>query len=417
LMRLYNSNKKLRPKIDEYLKKTRLYSNLSIKKISIEPDKSLSIEESAKMERVKNDIKKLRKEIAPHLNELNSCHDGLETHGLGVDTIELSKISKKLHKKELYIDFIRTDKYYYLFTINRKKELSFNMIDVSREELDKQIDTYRKTIINYGKFSSSYKKAKEEGKREDVDKFKKKMKNVELDTDRLAKSLYQTIFKKVKNIEKYKRVILSPDGLLNLLPFESLRTDTNRYMIEEQNIVYVLSGKELYKSRANERQFNNKEIACFSYINYDYNNTSQTVSPSSSKGGKDIYGIFNNDEAISPLNNKNEEAIIRNALFESKISSYRENNATKDALYSLKSPQILHISTHSFYGKDEEQKTLNPMLKSALALSGYNSIFDAPYTDTRGIMTALEFSTLNLEHTELVFFSSCKSGLGDMRSA
>ncbi|CAA6803756.1 MAG: Argininosuccinate lyase, partial [uncultured Sulfurovum sp.] len=49
--------------------------------------------------------------------------------------------------------------------------------------------------------------------------------------------------------------------------------------------------------------------------------------------------------------------------------------------------------------------------------SGYNEELKEGSFQNRGLMSALEFSTLNLYNTELVLFSSCESGIGDRHSA
>ena len=376
-LRHRKDKKEVQTKTVEFLKKTREYANLSLKKLA--NPKAISKKEQREIKRLEKDRTELERYISPYLSQLNKSE---------VDAPYW--ISEKLFGSELYLDFAKTDKYYYLFTLNKKEEVTADVLEGSVEEIDRLIRSFRAKII-----------AKE-------------------DTQYLGKKLYKLIFSKIKNLKKYKRVIISPDGLLTLLPFEALSTNNNRYMIEEQSIAYVLSGRDLYKSRKNERYWigksYNREIACLSYIDYDYTKENIPTSDSrGTKGGKNIDNIFNNFKGLKPLlKSKKEAEFIRETFPKNKFTSYSDKNATKEALYSLNSPQILHISTHSFYGKDNKLN-VNPLLKSGLALSEFNAV--VKYDDVRGLMSALEFSTLNLHDTELVMFSSCNSGVGDIYSS
>jgi CHAT domain-containing protein len=112
---------------------------------------------------------------------------------------------------------------------------------------------------------------------------------------------------------------------------------------------------------------------------------------------------------------KNEIQTMKTIFGEKQIKGYTQKEATKEVLYSLNSPQILHFSTHSSYVKDDSLKH-EPLVKAVLALSEYNAIAMDGHSN-RGVFTALEFSNLNLYNTELVFFASCESGLGDMAMA
>jgi CHAT domain-containing protein len=193
-------------------------------------------------------------------------------------------------------------------------------------------------------------------------------------------------------------------------------------------VVYVLSGKEVFRNREEDkRSLNNREIVSLFYVDYRFDGQSVKGSRGK-KGRKNIDGIFHDFEGLPILKStKDEGAFIKN-IFEtnrsfmfreknitkSPVTLLSEKNATKERLFSLNSPQILHLSTHSFYGEDDNRTTLNPLLKSVIALSEYNAIDN---DDMKGIMSALEFSTLNLKDTELILFSSCESGLGDIYSS
>ncbi len=385
LMELRNetkNNKKLKLKIEEYLKATRVYSSLYLKKLY--SSKKFTLKNEQELKQIEKKRWKLEKYITPYINDRSLWRGGVSMHD--ADILELSVISENINKNELYIDFIRTDKDYYLFTINSKKQLTFNKLNSNGENIDKLTKSFRAEIKN-----------------------KKNIKDI-------GNKLYKLLFTKVVNLKKYTKLIISPDGVLNLLPFEALWTNSKKYLIEEKNIVYVTSGKSLFKSRERDRYaYSHREIVSLSYLDYTYKNKKNIIVDTDETTDKKITEIFHRRRGLKLLKHtKDEDAFMRKLFPKYKFISYIEKNATKDMLYSIKSPQILHISTHSFYGEDDKKK-IDPLLKSTLALSEFNAIIKD--YNPKGVLSALEFSTLNLYNTELVFFSSCQSGLGDMHTS
>ena len=111
-----------------------------------------------------------------------------------------------------------------------------------------------------------------------------------------------------------------------------------------------------------------------------------------------------------------------------------EDQATENALKQIEAPRILHIATHGFFLQDVERPAPdsrgigvvgtgsplspsagvaveNPLLRSGLALAGFNSRSSG---SEDGVLTALEASNLNLFGTQLVVLSACETGLGDI---
>jgi CHAT domain-containing protein len=112
-----------------------------------------------------------------------------------------------------------------------------------------------------------------------------------------------------------------------------------------------------------------------------------------------------------------------------------EAGATENRLKQVEAPRILHIATHGFFLSDVERPepsgttsfiasdnpfasaaptnviTENPLLRSGLALAGFNTRSSGTED---GVFTALEASQLNLFGTQLVVLSACDTGLGDI---
>jgi CHAT domain-containing protein len=380
-LRVKTKDKKVKQVIEDFLQIKRNYAQLLLLKM-VNPKKFSTQQEKALKEAEKQE-QKLERYLAPHLEHYSSLFGGYIMRN--PELFDISNITDILHPDELYIDFAKVGNEYYSFTINSKGTIGFYHIKNQNTPIDTLVKNFRKAIIS------------------------------KQPTHALGKKLYHQLVQPIENISSYKKLIISPDGLLTLLPFEALNNYNKNYLIQKYDIVYVLSAKELYKTR-NSATFIHfpKGIISLSFIDYDTQSSSLIKKESS--GRKDFDGtLFHNFNGLNRLKNTIDEAkIMQNIFRKNQFISYENRDVTKKLLYSFNAPQILHLSTHSFYGNDDKIK-VHPLMKSALALSEYNAIAESD--DIRGIMSALEFSTLNLYPTELVFFSSCESAKGDIYSA
>lgn len=208
-------------------------------------------------------------------------------------------------------------------------------------------------------------------------------------------------------------LLISPDSQLNRLPFEALQTNDQRYLVEQYQISYLNSGRDLLRLG--------------------------TTPPSSSPPV--VLANPNYDEAIAlpnPYNRRSldlrtlqvgalpgtarEAEALRSLLPNAVILT--ESYATEEALKDVQAPAILHIATHGFFLAEQPivpspsssvpiLGSLNehPLLRSGLALAGFN-----PRRSDRddGVLTALEAASLNLFSTQLVVLSACDTGIGDI---
>lgn len=393
----------LKKKIDLFFEKKRILSQLFIEQISSPEDFS-----EQKQEQIK-ELEKDKNQIEIYLNGFQDY----KYSTFNIDVLNtnryIEEFSDVLYANELYLDFVKTKKHYYVFTFDKKRQLNFYRLTKSRSDIDDAIRVYRQSIM-------------------------KKERTIE-ETKLLASNLYRTIFDKIKI--DYSSLVISPDGIVNLLPFEALVSPTKNYLIEEKNIAYIASGKDLYIARYHRknRHGKSKEVIVLSYLDYTYDeDTSKTKKPKENRDLDDLIAeasfdklnetkneapkikeIFQSNKISAYTNKEGIAELAYSSTFqENQVLAYTNKEGTKALLYSLDFPQILHLSTHSVYAKDNNS-TVNSLLKSALALSEYDAIYTNG--DNRGLMTALEFSTLNLFDTELVFFASCQSGLGDIQSS
>ncbi|MEQ1764313.1 MAG: CHAT domain-containing protein [Pyrinomonadaceae bacterium] len=219
-------------------------------------------------------------------------------------------------------------------------------------------------------------------------------------------------------------LIISPDGELNLLPFEALVDEEQRYLAQRYSFTYVSSGRDLLRMRS--AGSDSKELVIVS--NPTFGMPADASSPLSN--GERKPAVRQNrlitrslsDTFFAPLSGTaREAAAIRTIFPEAKLLTGED--ATETSLKQVRSPDILHIATHGFFlnnsapasaeAKPSETLSENPLLRSGLAFAGAN-IRKGEKDD--GILTGLEASGLDLWGTKLVVLSACDTGLGEIRN-
>ena len=69
------------------------------------------------------------------------------------------------------------------------------------------------------------------------------------------KDLHKIVWKPlVKELKGADKLLISPDGMLNLVPFAALVQDDGTYLIENHGVAYVTSGRELIGAEGNAIQ-------------------------------------------------------------------------------------------------------------------------------------------------------------------
>jgi len=313
----------------------------------------------------------------------------------GLKDIKFTAILSKLGVNQLYIDFAKTDKNYYIFTLNKNNEINFIQID---EKDTKNLDE------NIKKLKLNNKKMVQAIKDKNIKQKKKKLKQ---ESQVIFSKLYTTLISKylAKELKDKNSLIISPDGLLNFLPFEALYHN-GKYFIEEYQISYISSGREFVRETKREKAKPKYEMICFG--NPDFN-TTLPISDIRKLGKQNPDKKLDTWEqytSFNPLGNAEIEMI--RALYKNNTLIYEGKRATVKNLMSVESPKILHLSTHGKFLNNTN--ILNPMLRAGLAFTGANKSLE-------GIVTALKLSALDLKDTELVVLSACESGIGKVQNA
>lgn len=256
----------------------------------------------------------------------------------------------------------------------------------------------------------------------DVEKLQTALKSVEsVDTDILARAVDEQVMHPIRNLlGSTRKLLISPDGLLGLIPFEALVDENNKYLIEDFSISYLTTGRDLLRLKTSVKSQQNPVIVAnpdFSAGGVTNENGNNSLNDRSGKGL--LY--------FSPQPSFIEEAnSIAKILPTAKLLVGIE--ATESALKQLHCPSIVHIASHGFFLPDQNINVANssfslselvnlrsnlqiknPMLLSGIALAGAN-VRTSETAD--GLLTALELSGLDLIGTKLVVLAACKTGVG-----
>ncbi|KFE63467.1 CHAT domain-containing tetratricopeptide repeat protein [Hyalangium minutum] len=255
-----------------------------------------------------------------------------------------------------------------------------------------------------------------------------------------ARALYTLAFRPLEpHLRKARRLFLSPDGRLNLVPFAALH-DGQRYLVDTFHITYLTSGKDLL-ARAEDRPSSTSVViladpAFSAALDIASPGDSSPPKPTErSVGLQRLFSTLRSEEADvpwTPLPGTRVEAETLHRLLP-QAQLLLGADATKQALLNLSTPGVLHIATHGFFLEDAHaspgsravghfgavgaslpEPPSDPLLRSGLVLAGIRPA-TAPSGAPRpedSLATALELTGLNLWGTQLVVLSACDTGRG-----
>jgi CHAT domain-containing protein len=230
------------------------------------------------------------------------------------------------------------------------------------------------------------------------------------------------------------RLFISPEGELNLIPFEALLDEQGRFLVERYAFTYLTSGRDLLRLEVARENKSGPLVIADPLFGEPpaliaSARTPVKVAATIRKRRSVTTARDLSETYFAPLGGTAEEAQVIHTLFP-EASVLTSARATESALKQAAAPRLLHIATHGFFLKPGENTTVenplspsrgissgakieNPLLRSGLALAGAN-LHSATGDD--GILTAMEASGLNLWGTKLVTLSACDTGLGEVQN-
>jgi CHAT domain-containing protein len=208
---------------------------------------------------------------------------------------------------------------------------------------------------------------------------------------------------------------MSPDGNLNLIPFETLVNAQGSYPIEKYKISYITAGRDIVRLEGREPHQEQGMVALIlADPDYDLGLSAQEKQASPPKP--------NELTSFSRLPDTKKEADTIQQILTDRmrvsVKNYQDEKAIEGVLNAAESPRIMHLATHGYFIQKDEAKQMllkdNPMLRSGIALAGIN--LSLKEGKDEGIMSAEKVMGLRLMGTDLVVLSACETGVGDVQS-
>lgn len=263
------------------------------------------------------------------------------------------------------------------------------------------------------------------------------------DVKEIARALDASTMQPVRKLlGTARRIFLSPDGSLNLIPFGALVDENGKYLIENYSLNYLTSGRDLLRLQA--QTANNNPPVVLANPLFDLSNRPGTEGKAlrgllldAARPGEVKYQTIDFAAArYEPLKGTAAEASAIGALLP-QAQVFTAGEATESNLKRVSRPRLLHIATHGFFLPDQPQPASadtrglglevskdasaqnaapreNPLLRSGLIFAGVNQRASGAGED--GVTTALEVAGLDLWGTKLVVLSACETGLGDVKN-
>ena len=226
-------------------------------------------------------------------------------------------------------------------------------------------------------------------------------------------NLWSEVFKLVINplnkfIDKSEIIFISPDSMLNLVPFQALKDANNEnYFVDQHKVKLITSGRDLLKLKESFSSSNNNSLII---ANPKFNLNQRLSSIPKNKALQPFSELRSIDKKKYNFSN-----LIETQLEGEEISKIIEgkllvrDKASINNVLNYTKPKVLHFATHSVYESQDFSSYLTPLINSGIALSGVNN--KGNFLDD-GFLSALEFTKLDLKDTELVVVSGCESGVG-----
>jgi len=308
---------------------------------------------------------------------------------------------------------------YLAFTLDHEEEITLTDLGEA-EAIDQLIHSARERLY----------KAREEAYFPVVIQSEKQLNGV-------TTELYDTIFAPLaSSLGDRTDILISPDGQLNLLPFEIFPCPDGQYVIEKYRISYLSSGRDLLRFKKEQESTDWAMVMADPAFNLagealaaqrDKTLNEPEVSPVLYAQSRGVSGCFDNRFTSLRYSRRETVSVVQALEDQARLKAryYCGGDALEEVLKGMSgAPRVLHLATHGFFCEDVEIGIQggfeNPLLRCGLALTGANCVMDKGGKDESrkedGILTAFEVSGLNLVGTELVTLSACETGVGEVKN-
>lgn len=220
-----------------------------------------------------------------------------------------------------------------------------------------------------------------------------------------------------KALSSYKKLYISSDGVYNQINLNILLNPvTKQYLLDEVDLTFVTNTKDLLRP---SRSLQAKRGSLYARPRYRVDSSAndlikpvhnaqrslanETLENFREQEFEDLPGT---EQEIKEL----EHLFVQNGWI---IETNLAEAASEENMKASNNPAVLHIATHGFFLRTNDQEKINSMIRSGIILAGVNNNEDR---SEDGVLTAYEATNLQLDSTYLVVLSACETGLGDVKN-
>lgn len=218
-------------------------------------------------------------------------------------------------------------------------------------------------------------------------------------------------------INAYKKIYISSDGVYNQINLNILFNPTTRqYLLDEVNLTFITNTKDLLRP---ERNLLSKQGSLYARPLYRVdsiaNELLKPILTSQRSLANETLENFREQEFEDLPGTEQEVKQLKHLFLQNgwTIETKLGEAASEENIKAAKNLAVLHIATHGFFLKTNDQEKINSMIRSGIILAGVNN---NQGRSEDGILTAYEATNLQLDSTYLVVLSACETGLGDVKN-
>jgi tetratricopeptide (TPR) repeat protein len=240
------------------------------------------------------------------------------------------------------------------------------------------------------------------------------------------------------HLDRHPRWVLSPDGLLWLIPWAALPLDEQYYVIEKHCVTYAVCGRDLVLNPL-RLDFKSGPPLIFADPDFDLDAASGSEIKQPRTEVPELRGLSHGLPArVARLPGTAAEAeavapyLKKYARMEPQLRVDRQARAS--ALLAAHGPKVLLLATHGYFLPEQELAPglrhgsggfveegaaaglEDPLLRCGLLLAGCNHAREAAAGSDNGVVTGRVIISTDLRGTELVVLSACDTGLGEVRN-
>jgi CHAT domain-containing protein/tetratricopeptide (TPR) repeat protein len=286
----------------------------------------------------------------------------------------LKIVQDDLKQDEVLLEYVLDEPNSYCVSISRKNAF-VRVLPTGRKEIEKLAQQY-------------------------IDEIRARASEAEI-----SKQLYETVKTNPRNLER-AQILIAPDGILHLLPFEALQDHQGQYLLKSHAVSYVPSSTILNTLRRGQKHepAPNPLLAVGDVAYENQGGVGKRLSTPASVRGRIERGIANlSGVAFSDLPQTREEVLEIGKIVGPNAVILLAKNATETAFKKelLDQFRVLHLAVHGFADMQYPER-------SALVLGA------DPESSDDGLLQVREIIRLRL-NAELTTLSACDTGVGKLQ--